>query len=261
MVSIRANGINASSVWGDGNASSLAGLINEHLSLWQRLDSTGKGALAGKFVDPATGSPRGVAFAHHADMSDVGIMGHSRGGAGATWQAAESHRGQWPAGVGVKAVVALAPAYNLVTEDMAAHRITRTPLAVVRGTCDGQVTKEVVPFAAGAADRTESGFYQFEVHGADHGYFNTRWSPQSGQVGSRDDAFPVDGHPGYCTDRDDAPAAGQLTEQQQRHVGTTCIDAFFRRYLLGDTTVDPILTGRLHPDSDITTVDVEATLR
>lgn len=57
-------------------------------------------------------------------------------------QAADRHKDKWPAGVEVRAVPALAPAYNVTTEDMTAYEIARIPVAVLRGTCDGQVGRE-----------------------------------------------------------------------------------------------------------------------
>ncbi|GAA2600982.1 hypothetical protein [Streptomyces axinellae] len=128
------------------------------------------------------------------------------------------------------------------------------------------------------------GFYRFAVHGANHRvtwqaadnginaaalsgddnaavraqlhYFNTQWSPHSRQVAASDNATPVKGHPGQCTDHEDAAPARQLTEPQQRHVAATYLGAFFRRYLLGDTGQDKVLTGARHPDAAITEVDV-----
>ncbi|WP_190329546.1 alpha/beta hydrolase [Streptomyces venezuelae] len=235
VVSAGGNGINASSVTGDDNAAARADLINRHLRMWQRLSSEGTGELAGKFTDPATGAARRVGFAHHVDMGNVGVMGHSRAGAGATWQAADSHRKQWPKGVEVKAVAALAPAYNVMTEDMSAYTITKTPFAVFRGTCDGQVGEEALSFAADAAKGNRHGFHRYAVPGANHNYFNTQWSPQSRQVAAFDDATPVKGHPGQCTGREGGAPARQLTEPEQRRIAATHLSAFFRRHLLGDT--------------------------
>ncbi|MEQ8143991.1 alpha/beta hydrolase [Streptomyces sp. OP7] len=258
VVSAGANGINASSVSGDENAAARADLINQHLRMWQKLSTSGKGELAGKFTDPVTGAARSVGFFHHLDMGKVGVMGHSRAGAGVTWQAADRHRGQWPQGVKVKAVAALAPAYNVMTENMSDYTITKTPFAVVRGTCDGQVGGEAFAFAADVAQGNRSGFHRFAVHGANHNYFNTQWSPRSGQVAAYDDATPVEGHPGQCTDREGSTPTTQLTEPQQRRVAATYLGAFFHRYLGTDTTQDPVLTGARHPDAALTEVDVTA---
>ncbi|GAA2334405.1 alpha/beta hydrolase [Streptomyces kunmingensis] len=213
VVSVSANGINASSVSGDENASARAGLINRHLALWQRLNSTGGGPLAGRFRDRDTGKPVGVRLAAHVDLSRVGTLGHSRGGAGVTWQAADSHRSQWPDGVRVGAVLALAPAYNVMTEDMSAYTLTGTPMAVVRGTCDGQVGTEAFAFAGEATAGDSEEFLTYAPPGANHNYFNTRWSPMSGEVAAADGD------------------AVQLTEKQQRRLGTEYAVDFFRRHL------------------------------
>ena len=96
VVSISADAINMTSFdYGDR-----ARLINEHLSLWERLADHGSGPLAGKFYDPATGRPVAPDFAGHVDMADVGTMGHSRGGKGVMWQASDKHKADWPAGCG-----------------------------------------------------------------------------------------------------------------------------------------------------------------
>ncbi len=258
VVSIRANGINASSVWGDENASARADLINKHLALWQQLNASGRGGLVGAFRDPVTGKPQRVDFRHRVDLNKVGTMGHSRGGAGVTWQAADRHKAQWPAGVKVRAVMALAPAYNVMTEDMTAYGITETPVAVMRGTCDGQVGLEAFSFAADATAKSSAGFYRFEVHGANHNYFNTQWSPDSGQVAAADDAGHDGDHPGQCTTPGDSAYETQLTETGQRQVAAAYIDAFFRRHLTGDKRFDAMLTGKQHPLADIASVDVTA---
>ncbi|MEV5386292.1 alpha/beta hydrolase [Streptomyces sp. NPDC052721] len=256
VVSIRANGINASSLSGDENASARAELINRHLALWQQLSATGRGGLVGAFRDAGTGKPRHVDFRHHVDLNNVGTLGHSRGGAGVTWQAAEHHKAQWPAGVKVRAVMALAPAYNVMTEDMTAYEITKTPMAVIRGTCDGQVGREALSFAADATADGSAAFHTFQVHGANHNYFNTRWSPASGEVAAWDDAGHDQAHPGQCAEPGESSYETQVTEAGEREVGAAYITAFFRRYLTGDKRVDAMLTGERHPLAHITRVDV-----
>ncbi|MEV4941506.1 alpha/beta hydrolase [Streptomyces zaomyceticus] len=243
VVSIRANGINASSVWGDENASARADLINRHLALWQQLSVSGRGGLVGGFRDAATGKPRRVDFRRHVDLSRVGTMGHSRGGAGVTWQAADRHKDRLPDGVHIRAVMALAPAYNVMTEDMAAYEITKTPVAVIRGTCDGQVGREAFSFAADATVRSSAGFHRLAMHGANHNFFNTQWSPESGEVAAGDDAGHDDGHPGQCTEPGGSTFEPQLTETAQRRLGVASITAFFRRYLMDDKRVEGTPTG------------------
>ncbi|MGW1013927.1 alpha/beta hydrolase [Streptomyces termitum] len=231
VLSVRANGVNASSVWGDENASARADLINRHLALWQKLNASGRGGLDGAFRDAVTNKPRRVDFRHRVDLNRVGTLGHSRGGAGVTWQAADRHRAQWPAGVTVRAVLALAPAYNVMTEDMSAYGITGTPLAVVRGTCDGQVGEEAFAFAADAAAGSTAGFHRFAMRGANHNHFNTQWSPSGGQVAARDDAGHDPARPGACTEPGGTVYDTQLSETAQRRAGTAYVAAFFERYL------------------------------
>ncbi|CAM2954907.1 MULTISPECIES: alpha/beta hydrolase [Streptomyces] len=243
VVSLSANGINASPVTGDDGAAVRAGLINRHLRMWERLDRTGSGPLAGAFKRASTGKRAKVPFARHLDMRNVGLVGHSRAGAGVTWEAADSHRGQWPGGVRIRAAVAVAPAYNVMTENMADYAVTRIPLAVLRGTCDGQVGTEALSFPAEATSGKRKNLHRVRIPGANHNFFNTQWSPRSGQVAAFDDAVKVRKKPGWCTDREDAPAARQLTEAQQHRVAVTTIDGFLRRALLKDTA-DSAKAGR-----------------
>lgn len=140
-----------------------------------------------------------------------------------TWRAADRHKTQWPDGVTVRAVTAPAPAYNVMTEDMTAYGIRKTPVAVMRGTCDGQVDREAFSFATG------------------------------------DDAGHDGDHPGRCTVPGDSAYETQLTEAGQRQVAAAYIDAFFRRHLTGDERFDAMLTGKRHPLADIASVDVAPT--
>ena len=110
VVSISANAINAH-VLGDVGYLARAHLINKHLQLWQQLASGTGGRLRGHFVDPATGERVQPRFRGHVDMQRVGTLGHSRGGKGVMWQAADKHRSEWPRGVKVGAVVGLAPVH------------------------------------------------------------------------------------------------------------------------------------------------------
>lgn len=73
-ISISANGVNV----GEGGQiqdEARAALISKHLSLWQRLSTKGDGPLA----QALKGAQR---FKGHADLTNVGLSGHSRGGVG-----------------------------------------------------------------------------------------------------------------------------------------------------------------------------------
>jgi hypothetical protein len=65
--------------------------------------------------------------------------------------------------------------------------------------------------------------------------------------------FPADGN---CRTTDAAEREErQLDEEGQRRVGAGYVAGFFRRYLAGDTAMDPLLTGATHP---LGAVDVES---
>jgi hypothetical protein len=266
VVSIAANGINSNEVQNDAadnGYAARADLINEHLAMWQKLASTGAGKLRGKLVDPATGRPSNVDFRGHVDLTNVGTIGHSRGGKGVMWQAADKHRAEWPPGVQVKAVAPFAPVhFDIVEGDASDGLVTTMPIAEVGGTCDTVVVGGGGSYVADARGKNRAPIYHFTVHGANHNFFNTEWSPLSGQVGAYDDFtrfFP--GAPaGRCGFTGSKPngADAQLTEQAQRRVATTYLSAFFRRHLLGDKSFDPILDGTTHPLSGVAQVDVVA---
>ncbi|MFF3257203.1 hypothetical protein ACFYWP_40940 [Actinacidiphila glaucinigra] len=101
------------------------------------------------------------------------------------------------------------------------------------------------------------------MHGANHNYCTTQWSPGSRQVAAWDDAGHDDDRPGQCTEPGGSAHEAQLTEAQlteagQRQVGAAYIDAFFRRCPTGDKRFDAMLTGRRHPMAHIAPVDVTA---
>jgi len=181
------------------------------------------------------------------------------------WQAADKHRADWPAGVEIKAVVALAPVhFNIVEGDTSDGLVTTIPLAELGGTCDTVVQGGDGSYVNDARGKNKAPLYHFTVHGANHNFFNTEWSPHSGQVGAYDDfrKFFPSAPAGRCglehgTQKPDG-ADAQLTEQAQREVATTYIGAFLRRYLLGDKQFDAILDGATHPASDAAQVDVTA---
>ncbi|WP_335936737.1 alpha/beta hydrolase family protein [Streptomyces sp. PTD5-9] len=236
VVSMGANGINATS---GGQADSVyrarADLINKHLDLWRQLDA-GKGPLKGKLKDPETGRVSDAPFAGHLDLQRVGALGHSMGGGGVMQQVADGRHGDWPAGVKVKAALGLAPTATWDNEP-----VTKVPLAVLWGTCDQVNTGEYVKWNR---KDNKAPLHGITLTGGNHNYFNTQWSPGSGQVAGEDDAIPG-GQPGRCVAQDGTDQEHRgLDEATQRRIATGYTVAFFRRYLMGDTSADALLTGR-----------------
>ncbi|MEL5960238.1 alpha/beta hydrolase [Streptomyces sp. CLV115] len=236
VVSVGADGINATS---GGQADSVyqarAALINKHLDLWRQLD-VGKGPLRGKLKDPRTGRAVGAAFAGHLDLGRVGTLGHSMGGGGVMQQVSDKRHGDWPAGVKVRAALGLAPTATWENEP-----VTKVPLAVLWGTCDQVNTGEYVRWNR---KTNKAPLHGITLTGGNHNYFNTQWSPGSGQVAAVDDAIPGE-RPGRCVSQDGRNQQHRgLDEATQRRIATGYTVAFFRRYLLGDTSADALLTGR-----------------
>jgi dienelactone hydrolase len=244
VVSVGVNGVNG----GGGNGDDFpvrAAVVNRHLQMWQQLAGNGTGPLAGQL-----GRMRG-----HVDMTNVGTLGHSRGGRAAAYQASDAHRPEWPAGVQVKAAVALEP---IISGGGDEGTVTSIPFATVIGACDSVSNPAARDYYDAAKDGKAPRTHVFTVRGANHNFFNTQWSPASGQPMAEDDAyateppFPADGN---CRTTDaEHREEKQLAEDGQRRVGAGYVTAFFRRYLAGDTSMDPLLTGATHP---LGAVDVE----
>jgi len=224
VVSISEDGINQTSFdYGDR-----ARLINEHLRLWQRLAGTGGGPLAGRFVDASTGRRVAPAFAGHVDMDRVGTLGHSRGGKGVMWQASDKHRGEWPAGVRVRAVLGLAPVkFDDPEGDHSDTLITKLPFTVVTGGCDGAVREGGQEYLDDLAGQNTVTDYSVSLHQANHNYYNTEWTP-----------------PVLFGEDDSTCPAQELTPDRQQNALTGYAVAFYRYELYGDRSGLPLLTGR-----------------
>ncbi|MER6501841.1 alpha/beta hydrolase [Streptomyces sp. NPDC001455] len=249
VVSMGANGINATS---GGQADSVyqarAALVNKHLDLWRQLDA-GKGPLMGKVKDPRTGRASDAPFTGHLDLQRVGTLGHSMGGGGVMQQVSDERHGDWPAGVKVKAAVGLAPTATWENEP-----VTKVPLAVLWGTCDQVNTGEYVKWNR---KDNKAPLHGITLTGGNHNYFNTQWSPGSGQVAGANDAIPGEQR-GRCVSQDGTNQQHQgLDEATQRRIATSYTVAFFRRYLMGDMSTQPLLTGREKPAGVPDVVKVE----
>ncbi|MGW2635961.1 hypothetical protein [Streptomyces sp. NPDC001348] len=227
VVSPSANGVNFSM----GVAPQRARLIDRHLRLLQRLDTTGGGPLAGHFTDPPTGRPVRVDFEDRLDLTRVGTMGHSVGGDGVMYQAADTHRGELPAGVRIRGVAAVASPGPSGFDDTL---VTRTPLAVISAGCwspGGEAYFEDARGRAGALG------FRLRVTKGNHNFYNTEWTTGPG---------PTDGDDTTC------PATpGRPTAAQQRSLAVTYLRAFYAYTLKSDRSALPVLTGaRTFPGID-----------
>jgi hypothetical protein len=202
VVSLSANGVNAGEL-GQAADVARAQLMSKHLEMWRDLNE-GRGPLAGRL--------RG--FTGHVDLTNVGTLGHSRGGRGAVWQASDDHAGLLPSGVRIRAVLPLAPAGYYAPDPEAPenldYRITKIPFAVMTGECDS-ILEQSTGYVRNAQGRNLVPIHQVTPKRANHNFFNTEWSYDND---------------GGCQDTG-------LTPEEQRKVATTYIPAFFRQYLYG----------------------------
>ncbi len=192
-------------------------LLEKHFDLWNTWNTVG-------------GDPFGTTFVGAVDMSRTGVMGHSRGGEGAVWNALVDQQRAVP--YGLDAVLALAPV------DFTRVTVNNVALGVMLPDCDGDVSDlQGIHFFddsryAVAGDPTPKA--TVTVFKANHNFFNTVWSPSSGYPGSFNDAY-------NCP--------GQLTETAQRRVGAAYIVSFFRRFTGGESAPGELWTGERTPDS------------
>src|SRR5215207_9188963 len=237
VVSISANGVNArdNSVF-DLGALARAELLQKHLDILKSFNTTG-------------GAPFGTKFVGKLNLSQVGTMGHSRGGEGVV-----RHHGlnnSLGAPYGIKAVFPLAPV------DFNRFVVNNAALNVLLPYCDGDVSDlQGVHFYDDArynvpGDQTPK-HYEL-VMGANHNFYNTIWSPSSPFPGATNDwlTFVAGGHSDpQCGN---VPGNQRLTEAQQRGTGLAYMTAFFRAYVGGETQFIPLLTGDAPPPASAQT--------
>lgn len=222
VVSISANGVNAGML-GETADVARAALMSKHLEMWRDLND-GRGPLVRHLHG----------FRGHVDLTNVGTLGHSRGGRGAVYQASDKHVGELPGGVRIRAVLPLAPAGYYAPDPEAPenldYRITKIPFAVMTGDCDS-IAEQAGGYIRNAQGRNLVPIHHVTPKRANHNYFNTEWS--------------------YDHDNDCGGApTPTLTPSQQRKVATTYIPAFFRQYLTGRP--DPVVS-RGGPGIDVVT--------
>jgi hypothetical protein len=240
VVSISANGVNAvdNSVF-DLGALARAELIQKHLDILNGFNTTG-------------GAPFGTKFVGKFNMSQIGTMGHSRGGEGVVRHYVLNNSLGAP--YGIKAVFPLAPV------DFNRFVVNNAALDVLLPYCDGDVSDlQGVHFYDDARYNVPGDpapkHYEL-VMGANHNFYNTIWSPSSPFPGAANDwlAFVPGGHSdSQCGD---GKGNQRLTEAQQRGTGLAYMSAFFRAYVGGETQFLPILTGDAPPPPSAQTTNL-----
>ncbi|GAA2592045.1 hypothetical protein GCM10010435_83430 [Winogradskya consettensis] len=228
-VSISANGINGQDdLLDDGGAQGRSLLVRQHLARWA--DWAG----AGRATAPAI-----VRSAPRADLSNVFLMGHSRGGEGVSRAAMDSLSP--PAGDPVTTRWTIRGMLLIGPTIFGQNPVPDVPSVTILPGCDGDVTNlqgqmfidETRGVSAGTA--LHSSLY---VVGANHNFFNTEWTPGQAAAFSFDDWEFTDPNDAVCG----TAAPTRLTAEQQQDVGATYIAAAARLFT-GDDRMLPLLDG------------------
>ena len=231
VVSISANGVNAvDNAVLDLGALARAELLQKHLDILNTFNTAG-------------GAPFGTKFVGKFNLSQVGTMGHSRGGEGVVRHFVLNN--ELGAPYGIKAVFPLAPV------DFNRFVVNNAALNVLLPYCDGDVSDlQGVHFYDDARYNVPGDAapkHYVLVMGANHNFYNTVWTPSSGIPGALNDwlAFVPGGHSDpQCGSKN---GNQRLTEAQQRGTGLAYMTAFFRAYVGGENEFIPILTGDAPP--------------
>ncbi|MEU6148888.1 hypothetical protein ABZ816_02710 [Actinosynnema sp. NPDC047251] len=231
-VSVSANGINAQDALDpEAGAGARSALVRAHLAKWA--DWAGP--------DRAS-APAIVRAAPVADLANVLLVGHSRGGEGVNRAATDSitapppgsgHDG--PARWTIKGDLLIGPTI------FGHNPAPDVPSVTVLPGCDGDVNDlqgQLYLDAARGLGRGTALHSALYVVGANHNFFNAEWTPGQAEAPADDDfsSPPADAvcSPGTAT---------RLTPAQQQTAGATYVAAAARLFLAGDQRVLPLLDG------------------
>lgn len=210
-VSVAANGINAQDgALDDGGAAARSSLVQAHLDRWAEWTADGT---------------------KKADLSEVVLIGHSRGGEGVARASLDIPLG---ADYHVAGQVLLAPT------DFSRQTSPYVPTVTVLPYCDGDVsdlqgqayTDVSRDLVAGDPSLRSSVL----VIGANHNFFNTEWTPGRSAAPSDDDWWSRTGVCGPGADT-------RLSASEQRRVGRAYIAGAVRLYASGEDVFRPMYDG------------------
>jgi hypothetical protein len=169
------------------------------------------------------------------DLTDIGLMGHSRGGEGIT-SAATLNQGldkPW----GIKSILPLAPV------DFARMTVPDVAMNVILPYCDGDVSNQQGQHMLDDSryafddDSLRSGVWAM---GANHNFYNTVWTPGVYPYSVSDD-WGATSTDAVCGPR--ASTNIRMTAQEQYDMGTAYMTGWFRLTLGGEKQFLPMFDG------------------
>ncbi|MGV9300270.1 hypothetical protein [Amycolatopsis sp. NPDC003676] len=231
-VSISADAINAlDHAVQDGGAQARSSLVRLHLAHWADWSGSARST-----------APAIVKDSPAADLSNVLLVGHSRGGEGVNRAAMDSLYPP-PGDTGfsgpvrwkIRGDVLIAPTV------FGLNPVPDVPSVTFLPSCDGDVSdlqgQQYIDAARGVSRDTalHSALY---VSGANHNFFNSEWTPGVAVAPAQDDFYSPEPDPN-CSPG--VPA--RLTDAQQRAVGATYVAAAAQLFQKHDLRVQPLLDG------------------
>lgn len=231
-VSVSANGINAQDALEDGGAQARSALVRLHLARWA------------DWAENRAPAPAIVRTAPTADLSQVLLVGHSRGGEGVNQAATDSitpppadqdgYRG--PVRWRIRGTTLIGPTA------FGQNPAPDVPSMTILPGCDGDVADlQGETYVDGTRGVSRGAALHSAVYmvGANHNFFNSEWTPGQAKAPAEDD-FADDGR----SDPVCSPgSATRLTAVQQQAAGATYIAAAARLFVAGDDRVRPLLDG------------------
>lgn len=242
VISISANSISSTdNSTADYGMQARGELIQHHLDLWNEWNTTDSGPFDSLFIG-------------QLDLSNIGTMGHSRGGEGVVYNAL--HNRSLGSPYGINAVLTLAPV------DFNRQVLGHTPLLNIAPYCDGDVSDlQGVHFFDDVryndlSDTTAK--HNLLLLGGNHNFFNTVWTPGLFPAGTADDWEFVDWSQGDDHCGTSSVGNGRLDPEAQRNSLLAYSAAFFRYYIGGETEYFPLLnTEDIIPPASATLDDTE----
>ncbi|MFD0200842.1 MULTISPECIES: hypothetical protein [Saccharothrix] len=231
-VSVSANAVNAHDELDvEAGAGARSALVRAHLAKWADWAGSGRGS-----------APEIVRAAPVADLGNVFLVGHSRGGEGVNRAVIDSLVPP-PPGTGHDVPVRWRiKGQLLIGPTIFGHNpAPDVPSVTILPGCDGDVSDlqgQLFVDATRGVSRGTALHSALYLVGANHNFFNTEWTPGQAEAPAQDD-FRDTWVDAVCS----PGTATRLTAAQQQTAGATYIAAAARLFVAGDQRVLPLLDG------------------